>query len=298
MLSRDRCTVITAISSSSDVQSPPLEFVFKGKGKRVHINPPPNVKVQWAEKALEHVLEYVKRLPSIPAAFQPCRRVIFTLDDYSAHLSPIVESELLKKGCFLILIGGGITGDFQVNDTTYHRPSKSAYRQGESQLMLEKLRENPEKIPQPSRDEMVTMFQRAWDETIESTSNVHAFKQNLMTLAFDGSEDHLDKPQLMDLVGEEMKAFRVELLKSKPVANLSALRKLMIPPEGVKHGKSLVAKDIDEGLELFDGDGEGLSDDKSLDSDDDNHEEMDSATVEPGTAEANAGAADPTISKQ
>ena len=49
--------------------------------------------------------------------------VFFTLDDYSAHLVPEVEEAFFKKGYFLV-IGGGITGDIQGNDTSYHRQAK------------------------------------------------------------------------------------------------------------------------------------------------------------------------------
>ena len=142
-LSRERCTVMTVVSSKKELKPPPLEFVFKGKGQRVTLNPPNKVKFQWAEKGsyrIKQMLEYINRLPTIPAAFYPERRVIFTLDDYSAHLPPEIETALFKKGYFLIHVGGGITGDVQVNDTTYHKQSKAVYRKKEMELMLDQLK--------------------------------------------------------------------------------------------------------------------------------------------------------------
>ena len=44
-----------------------------------------------------------------------------------------------------MISSGGITGDFQENDTDLHHDLKSSYRQ-ESLLMIEKLRSNPNKI--------------------------------------------------------------------------------------------------------------------------------------------------------
>ena len=44
-----------------------------------------------------------------------------------------------------MISSGGITGDFQVNDTDLHHDLKSSYQQ-ESLLMIEKLRSNPDKI--------------------------------------------------------------------------------------------------------------------------------------------------------
>ena len=84
-------------------QDPFLGICFKGKGKRVKLNPPDKVTIQWTEKGsyrLENVLKYVESLPSIPVNFAPEKRCIFTLDDYSAHLAPEVEEAFRKKRLF------------------------------------------------------------------------------------------------------------------------------------------------------------------------------------------------------
>ena len=81
---------MTVASSSNKDGTPPIEFLFKGKGKRVKVNPPGNIKVQWAE--------YVNRLPAIHVAFNLENQIIFTLDDYSAHLAPEVEEAFDKNG--------------------------------------------------------------------------------------------------------------------------------------------------------------------------------------------------------
>ena len=133
-LSRERCTVMTIASSCPEKSTvPPAEFVFKGKGLRVKVNPPGKIKVQWAEKGSyreENILEFINRLPTIHTKFCPRNRELFTLDDYSAHLGPEVEKAFSRKGYFLVHIGGGITGDIQVNDTDYHQPLKAEYRNG------------------------------------------------------------------------------------------------------------------------------------------------------------------------
>ena len=129
-LSRERCTVMTITSSSKELKPPPLEFVFKGKGLKVTVNPPGKFKVQWAEKGsyhVEHMLEYIKRLSTIPVAFAPSNQVTFTLDHYSAHLPTEIENAIFQKG----YIGGGIIGNLQAKDTTYHKDSKAAYRKKE-----------------------------------------------------------------------------------------------------------------------------------------------------------------------
>lgn len=57
--------------------------------------------------------------------------------------------------------------------------------------MMNKLMDAPDKIPTPSRDEMMAMFDVSWKKQMSEVNIVKAFKQNGITLAFDGSEDHL-----------------------------------------------------------------------------------------------------------
>ena len=58
-----------------------------------------------------------------------------------------VRKALLKRGYILVLIGGGITGDIQINDTHLHAPLKAKFRDEEMESMLAKLKENPQKEP-------------------------------------------------------------------------------------------------------------------------------------------------------
>ena len=54
---------------------------------------------------------------------------IFTLDDCSAHLDPVIAETLFKKGYILVIFGGGITGDAQPNDTSLHHSLEEKYRE-------------------------------------------------------------------------------------------------------------------------------------------------------------------------
>ena len=131
------------VSSTNKNETPPIKFLFKGTGKRFKVNPSAKTLVQSAEKGsyrLEHILEFIENLPTIPTAFAPEKRCIFNLDDYSAHQPKEVEDAFHKMGYFLILTCGGITGDVQVNGTSYPFPVKTAYRNLEMQLMLDLLR--------------------------------------------------------------------------------------------------------------------------------------------------------------
>lgn len=55
----------------------------------------------------------------------------------------------------------GIIGDLQVNDTDLHHLLKASYREKEAALVIGKLRKNPDKIPFPSRDEIMKMCKAA-----------------------------------------------------------------------------------------------------------------------------------------
>ena len=100
----------------------------------------------------------------------------------------------------MIIIGGGITGDIQVNDTSYQRQAKALYRKHEMELMLEKLQKDPKKILQPTRHEMMNMFQKSWSETSAKVNNENVLKINMITIAIDGSEDHIASKKIMYLV--------------------------------------------------------------------------------------------------
>ena len=142
----------------------------------------------------------------------------------------------------MIEIGGGITGDVQVNDTSYHRSVNRAYRNIEMQLMLDLLRQNPKKIPAPFRYQMMEMFYDAREKTCSDVDNEQTFKSNMMTLAFDGSEDHLASKKLTDLVGEEMPIFRKHLLKSTTTALFKELRSTITKSEGVRYNPKKVKR--------------------------------------------------------
>ena len=105
------------------------------------------------------------------------------------HLIPEIKEALLKRGYVPILIGGGVTGDIQINDTDLHTPLKANYRELEQSLMLQQLKSDPKRIPQPSRDDMMKMV-------VESINSVNLdvesrFKALWVTNSLDGSEYYL-----------------------------------------------------------------------------------------------------------
>ena len=104
-------------------------------------------------------------------------------------IMPEIKEALLKRGYVLVIIGGGVTGDIQINDTDLHSPLKAKYRELEQLLMIDQLKANPKKIPQPSRDDMMRMLSESF-EAVEIDVVTH-FKSLWVTNALDGSEDYL-----------------------------------------------------------------------------------------------------------
>ena len=104
-------------------------------------------------------------------------------------------------------MGGGITGDIEVNDKDLHHPPKTIYCNEESQLILDKLATDSTKVSIPTRDDVMHMFCSAWDKTTSDFDMELAFKQNAITISLDGPEDGVVKTSLSTMVMEEMKKF-------------------------------------------------------------------------------------------
>ena len=72
--------------------------------------------------------------------------------------------------------------------------------------MIEQLRLDPKKIPQPSRDHIIQMLLESCNSLeIDVTSR---FKARWVTNALDGSKDYLVSERVFALVGESFKHFK------------------------------------------------------------------------------------------
>ena len=126
------------------------------------------------------MLSTIENLPNRYNIFSQSNYALYILDDYSAHITEEVKRALLSKGYILVVIGGGITGDVQCNDTHVHHKLKKAYRDIEADKMMKMLKEDPGKIPLPSRDVVMSMLSSAWNSL--DLDVIEALKQNLMKL--------------------------------------------------------------------------------------------------------------------
>ena len=171
---------------------------------------------EWIVPFRKHV-ETIKNLPNRFNPFTQKGFTVYIIDDYAVHLMPEIRKALYERGYILILMGGGITGFIQANDTD---------REEEMNFMLKMLEADKSQIPSPSRDNMIKMLMSSWDAITTDFSQV--FKK--LANKLDGSEDYLVSDKLFSLIGNEMKDFRDSLLKY----NLKTIVKQLIPPKGIK----------------------------------------------------------------
>ena len=98
--------------------------------------------------------------------------------------------------------------------------------------MLEKLAQEPQKIPNPSRDEIMAM-------TISSLKEIDidcekAFKSLFLTNALSGEEDYLMSEKLYEMVGPSIISFRDKLLQKDCPKSFDDLLKSITPPRGIR----------------------------------------------------------------
>ena len=98
--------------------------------------------------------------------------------------------------------------------------------------MLDKLREDPDKIPSPSRDDLMRMTIESLDEI--NVNCEQAFKNLGVTNALDGSEDHLISDRIYQLVGPNIISFRKKLLQEELPKSFDDLLKSITPPKGIR----------------------------------------------------------------
>ena len=153
----------------------------------------------------------------------------------------------------LIVMGGGITGYIQANDTDLHK-RKALYREEETNLVLKMLEAGKSKILSSKRENMIKMLMSSWGAIATDFSQV--FKKLFVTNKLDSSEDYLVSDKLFSVIGSEMKDFRDALINSDVHNNLQDVEKQLIPRKGIK-------KNFEEGSGLEYMDNLGDNEDQS-----------------------------------
>ena len=135
-------------------------------------------------------------------------------------------------------------------------------------LKLKKLEVDKNKVPAPSREEMINLLLAAWRETDVDFAAV--FKKLVVSNNLDGSEDFLVSDKLYSLIGDDMLEFRRQLLSSRLPINLQAVIKTLIPPKGIRRNNI-------EGMELLDYmEGDAIFEDPASEAESENNEQFSS----------------------
>ena len=179
---------------------------------------------------MANVLEFIDKLPK-PCMFAKVLN-IYMLDNYPAQLDQSVRKKILARGCIPIYFGDGTTGGAQVNDTHADHLAKVEYRINETDWSLHPIKKHPDKVPTPSRSNVASFCHQVQRKTRMILPV--GFKTNFMTVAFDGSEDHLVGRGLWALVGDEMVQFREELRLQPLPASIGELVATTTPLQGMK----------------------------------------------------------------
>ena len=185
---------------------------------------------------------------------------------------PEVRKALFQRGYILVIMGCGITGFIQSNDTHLHRKLKASYRDLEMELMMEKLQADEKNVPSPTREEMINMAVKASRKVDVSFTQV--FKELFVTNKLDGPEDYLVSDKLFALIGNEMKEFRKKLMESPSPDKIQKVIKSIIPPKGIRRKTELLDFSIEDATTSIEQDEPEVSEaEEESDVDDDQPEE-------------------------
>ena len=77
MLSRERVTVFTQVSSNKNIKLNP-EFVFRGKGTRTKVAAPDSVNYYWSVSGSYRLDQMLKTISNLPNHYNP-----FTTKDFA-----------------------------------------------------------------------------------------------------------------------------------------------------------------------------------------------------------------------
>ena len=128
---------------------------------------------------------------------------LLLVDAFSAHLDDAVARLAWDRGYLVVYIGGGCTGAAQPLDTHVHAPLSKYFQEMEMSALLKMADEDPEGLPRLSRSYLVSVVLAIWQRGRMHARGSKGFRDNMFTLALDGTED--------DCGSEECRGYWAEL---------------------------------------------------------------------------------------
>ena len=139
---------------------------------------------------LEHLLSYLEK-SLVRGPGDDGRWRILMCDAYAPHFNEAIAKLAWQHRYVVIMIGGGATGVVQVNDTHLHGPLSKEYMSLEMAEAFAKLQADPDGCPGRTREQCITDLVILWRRAGLHLRASEGFKQNMLTSALTGSEDHL-----------------------------------------------------------------------------------------------------------
>ena len=209
-----RTTTIVSMASKRDYPAAPVAVVFPlaTVGTRVRQNVDKELKEKGS--AAQNAKHYFTETGNVTTGLMadmhqiqrdnppPLRRLCLTkeengwwvslCDSYASHKKYYADSHdaMLNARCVPLIIPGGLTPDVQPCDGNMNRMIKESIKEEQQKWELEQILSG--EAPRPTRAQVLERILTAsTSEPVKSLDQVRVFKQMGITLALDGSEDHM-----------------------------------------------------------------------------------------------------------
>ena len=124
---------------------------------------------------------------------------IFMLDAYGPGLTRNVQNKAWEMGYVCITHGGGASQVLQTNDTDLHKPIRQEYTELESMKILALSQEAGGKMRDLTEEDCINFMIDAMSNPKPHLLASDGFKLTGLTVALDGSEDHLIKREAKEI---------------------------------------------------------------------------------------------------
>ena len=157
------------------------------------------------------ILEYLRR--SLPEWGSGRRWRILLLDAFTGHNDERIARLCWDRGYLCVYIGGGCTGALQPLDTHLHALLSKLYQEKEMNLLMRIAEDNDTRVPVLDRNIMMSILISVWQRSNLHLATAKGFRDNMFTLALDGTEDHWGSEECRKYWREcDMKSRRKQVL--------------------------------------------------------------------------------------
>lgn len=108
---------------------------------------------------------------------------------YAPNKTYAVFELCFSRGYLLIIIGGGLSGSYQVCDTHLHKGLESDYTNAEMIKLLALAERFPGSLPALEREDCIETLQQLWKDPDRHVKASVGFLHNMISNALDGSQD-------------------------------------------------------------------------------------------------------------